>query len=372
MPANTFGDRFRITTFGESHGGGVGVVIDGVPAGLPFPHAEIAAQLARRRPGQGLLTSQRREADEVELLSGVDPGSGMTVGTPVALLVRNTDARGKDYETLRRTYRPSHADYTYDARFGARIVEGGGRASARETVARVAAGTLAEALLRARFGLEIVAWVDRVADVELPPKRVDEGSLTRAAVDAHEVRCPDPATAAAMAAAIDGARRDGDTVGGTIRCVARGVPAGLGEPVFDKLTGALAHALMSLPATRSFEIGEGLAATSWRGSAHNDAFVPGDRPGQIRTATNHSGGVQGGISNGEPLRLRVGFKPVATIFRPQATVDREGQATTYEARGRHDPCVLPRAVPMVEAMVALVLCDHALRRLGARAEELGR
>lgn len=372
MAGNALGERFRVTSFGESHGGAVGVVVDGCPAGHPFPHARIAAQLARRRPGQP-LTSQRREADAIEVLSGVDPETDRTLGTPIAMMVRNTDAKSGDYEALRGVYRPSHADFTYDARFGLRFVAGGGRASARETVARVAAGALAEDLLARWRGIEIVAWVDRVHDVAAP--LVDGTCITREAVDVHDVRCPDPEAAAAMTAVIEDARKHGDTVGGIIRAVVRGVPAGLGEPVFDKLTAALAHAMMSLPAARGFEIGEGFAAARMRGTAHNDAFIPAperapDPP--VATRTNHSGGIQGGISNGETIAFAVAFKPVATVFVPQDTVTRDGEATTYRARGRHDPCVLPRAVPMVEAMAALVVADHMLRRFGVRAEELDR
>jgi chorismate synthase len=372
MAGNRFGERFVVTTFGESHGGAVGAVVDGCPAGHPFPHDRIAAQLGRRRPGQSKLTSRRAEPDALEVLSGVDPESGRTLGTPIAMLVRNRDIKSEHYDELRELYRPSHADYTYDARFGLRFVAGGGRASARETVARVAAGTLAEDLLAVAGGIEIVAWVDEVADVACPA--VDDAAIDRTRVDADDVRCPDPATAKAMTNVIEQARKAGDTVGGVVRCVARGVPPGLGEPVFDKLTAALAGAMMSLPAARGFEIGEGFAATRMRGSSHNDAFVPDpERTAShdgIRTRTNRSGGIQGGISNGETIRFAVAFKPVATIFMDQDTVTRDGQAAVYRARGRHDPCVLPRAVPMVEAMAALVLCDHWLRRLGARAEDL--
>lgn len=372
MAANTYGERYRVTTFGESHGGGVGVVIDGVPAGHVFSQETIQAQLDRRRPGQGRLSSQRREPDAIQVLSGVDPTTGRTLGTPLAMMVANKDAKSGDYAELARAYRPSHADYTYDARYGLRFVAGGGRASARETVARVAAGALAEDILATTHGISIVAWVDRVHTVQgaLP----DETALTRARVDDTEVRCPDPVAAQAMTEAIETARKDGDTVGGVIRCVVRNVPPGLGAPVFDKLTAELARAMMSLPASRGFEVGEGFAATRMRGSEHNDAFVPAEQvePGStgIRTATNHSGGIQGGITNGENIRFAVAFKPVATIFTPQDTVTREGQATQYQARGRHDPCVLPRAVPMVESMTAIVLVDHVLRRLGARLQDL--
>ncbi|PRQ03397.1 Chorismate synthase [Enhygromyxa salina] len=373
MPGNSFGERFRVTTFGESHGGGLGVVIDGCPAGHPFPHERIRAQLARRRPGQSALTTARDEADAFELLAGVDPESQLTLGTPIAMLVRNKDHKSGHYADIAQIYRPSHADYTYDARFGLRAVAGGGRASARETVARVAAGALAEDLLAqagrgSEPGVEIVAWVDRVAELERPS--VDEHTIDRATVDQSPVRCPDPELAARMEAAIREARKQGDTLGGVVRCVIRNVPAGWGEPVFGKLSAELAAAMMSLPASRGFEIGEGFAATRMRGSTHNDPFYMAD--GRVRTRTNHSGGVQGGISNGEAIRLAVAFKPVATIFRPQETVTRSGKSVEFSPRkGRHDPCVLPRAVPIVEAMAALVLCDHMLRSAGVRASDLG-
>lgn len=362
--SNSFGHTFRITTFGESHGGGLGVIVDGCPAGHPFPHARIAAQLGRRRPGQGRLTSPRQEADGATVLSGVHSATGVTLGTPIAMVFANKDARPHAYNNLAELYRPSHADYTYEARYGLREVAGGGRASARETVARVAAGALAEDLLQVLHGVEIVAWVDEVAGISAGD--VDAETVDRAAVDGTLVRCPDEAAAERMIAAIDAARSDGDTVGGVIRCVARGVPAGWGAPVFGKLTAELAGALMSLPATRALEVGDGLAATRLRGSEHNDPFYRDPASGAVRTRTNHSGGVQGGISNGETIRLAVAFKPTATIFREQETVTRDGESTVFQAKGRHDPCVLPRAVPMVESMVALVLCDHMLRARSAR------
>ncbi|MGB1014487.1 MAG: chorismate synthase [Nannocystaceae bacterium] len=364
--SNSFGTLFRVTTFGESHGGGLGVVIDGCPAGLTFPHEQVAAQLARRRPGQGTLTSARREPDQYEVVSGLEPESGKTLGTSLTLLFRNKDARSRSYKELEQAYRPSHADYTYDARYGLRAVSGGGRASARETVARVAAGAVAEAFLRAQAGIEIVAWVDDVAGIKAT---VNSDSVTREAVDQTPVRCPDENCADAMIAAIEAARRDGDTVGGVVRCVARKVPAGWGAPVFGKLTADLAHALMGLPASRGFEIGEGYGSRLMRGSEHNDPFRIGE-DGRVVTTSNHSGGIQGGISNGEAICLSVAFKPVATIFKPQPTVTRDGREVTYQAKGRHDPCVLPRAVPMVEAMVALVLCDHMLRAQVARQSDL--
>jgi chorismate synthase len=337
-------------------------VVDGCPAGLPFDLSAIQAQLNRRRPGQSSLTSPRDEKDLVELLSGVDPDTGQTLGTALALLVRNQDQKSKDYGNLADLFRPSHADFTYEAKFGLRAVAGGGRASARETIGRVAAGALAEQLLARLAGVEIVAWVASVADVDAEEQ--DEQTLTRAQVDQNDVRCPDAGAAARMIEAIEAARRDRDSVGGVVRCVVRNVPAGLGEPVFDKLSADLAKAMMSLPATRGFELGEGFRATRLRGSQHNDAFYRADE--RVRTRTNHSGGVQGGISNGEPIRFSVAFKPVATIFLPQETVNRAGESVVFQAKGRHDPCVLPRAVPMVEAMAALVLVDHLLRQRSAR------
>lgn len=353
MPGNSFGHAFRITTFGESHGPALGVVIDGCPSGVRLDLDAVAADLARRRPGQSALVSPRKEADAVEVLSGLF--EGVTLGTPLTFLFRNVDADPSAYAPFRDVYRPSHADWTTEARYGVRDWRGGGRASARETVGRVAAGAVARQLL-AGLGVEVVAWVDRVGD---ETATVDEATVTRAAVDAHPVRCPDPDAAARMEALIRAVRAEGDTVGGVVRAVARGVPAGWGEPVFDKLEADLAKAMLSLPAAKGFESGSGFAGARMRGSAHNDPFVTVD--GRVRTATNRSGGIQGGISNGMPVTLAVAFKPVATLFREQATVDRHGAAVTLKPRGRHDPCVLPRAVPTVEAMLLLVLCDHALR-----------
>jgi chorismate synthase len=353
--ASSFGTLFRVSTFGESHGGGVGVVVDGCPPRLALDVAEIQRDLDRRRPGQSRLTTPRQEADRVEILSGMF--EGRTLGTPIALLVRNEDARPSSYEAMKDVYRPSHADYTYEAKYGIRNWQGGGRASARETIGRVAAGAIARKLLREAAGIEVLAWVAQVQDLEA---KVDAGAVTLAQVEANPVRCPDADPAARMEERIDDARRRGDSLGGVVACVARGVPPGLGEPVFDKLEADLAKGVMSLPASKGFEIGSGFAGTRLTGSEHNDAFVPGDAA--PRTATNRSGGVQGGISNGEPILLRVAFKPTATIRLPQQTVDRTGNAVTLEAEGRHDPCVLPRAVPMVEAMVLLVLADHWLRQ----------
>jgi chorismate synthase len=335
----------------------VGVVIDGCPPRLPITAEEIQAELDRRRPGQSAITTQRRERDEVEILSGVH--EGLTLGTPISLLVRNSDNRGGDYEEMRTKYRPSHADFTYQAKYGIRAWQGGGRSSARETVGRVAAGALARKALVAAGAIDIVAWVQRVQDLEV---EVDPGSVSRAAVEANIVRCPDADAATRMIALIDEARKAGDSLGGVVEAVARGVPVGLGEPVFDKLDADLAKAMLSLPAAKGFEIGSGFAGTRLRGSQHNDPFYDGG--GRVRTRGNRSGGVQGGISNGEDIVIRVAFKPTATILREQETVDQDGHDTTIKARGRHDPCVLPRAVPIVEAMLALVLADHFLRQRG--------
>ena len=352
---SSFGTLFRITTFGESHGPALGVVVDGCPPKLPLDAAQIQHELDRRRPGQSRLVSQRKEDDRVEILSGVL--DGVTLGTPIAMMIRNADARSKDYEAIARAYRPSHADYTYDAKYGIRAVAGGGRASARETAGRVAAGAIAQQLL-AKHGVEIVAWVDEVAGIAAT---VDEASVARAGVDINDVRCPDAGAAAQMIARIEQARKDGDSVGGCIRAVARGVPPGWGEPVFDKLEADLGKAMLSIPAVKGVENGSGFSGTRMTGSEHNDLFYR--RPdGTIGTRTNRSGGIQGGISNGEPITLRIAFKPTATIMRAQPTVDADGNDATLEPKGRHDPCVLPRAVPIVEAMIALVLADHLLRQ----------
>ena len=358
MGGSSFGRQFRITTFGESHGAGLGVVVDGCPPRLAIGTDEIQHDLDRRRPGQSRLTTQRQEGDVAEVLSGVF--DGVTLGTPIAILIRNTDAVPGAYEAMKDVFRPSHADYTTEAKYGLRDWRGGGRASARETAARVAAGAIARKLLAVGAGVEVIGWVRQVHEIEA---EIDTGGVTETAVEANPVRCPDAAAAELMAAAIEQARRDGDSLGGVVECVARGVPAGLGEPVFDKLEADLAHGLMSLPASKGFEIGSGFAGTRLTGSAHNDAFVT-DPDGRPRTLTNRSGGVQGGISNGEDVVVRVAFKPTATIARAQQTVDRGGSQVSLEAKGRHDPCVLPRAVPLVEAMVCLVLADHWLRQRG--------
>jgi chorismate synthase len=353
--ASTFGEIFRIATWGESHGVGVGVVVDGCPPRLAISREEIQSELDRRRPGQSRITSHRDEADQVEILSGVE--DGLSLGTPIALLVRNSDARSGDYDELRTTYRPSHADYTYQAKYGIRAVAGGGRASARETIGRVAAGAIARKLLAETAGIEIVAYVKQVCDIEAA---VDPSAVTRDKVESTIVRCPDDNVAQAMIDLIDATRKAGDSVGGVIEAVVRKVPAGLGEPVFDRLEADLGKALLSLPACKGFESGSGFAGTHLRGSQHNDIFY--SESGRIRTRTNRSGGIQGGISNGEDIIVRAAFKPTATVLMPQETVDVEGKSTTLKVRGRHDPCVLPRAVPMVEAMMALVLADHLLRQ----------
>jgi chorismate synthase len=363
--SNSFGRLFRVTTWGESHGPAVGVTVDGCPPLLPFTAADVQRELDRRRPGQSRLTTQRQEEDRVEILSGVQ--DDLTLGTPIAMLVRNQDARGKDYGEMASKYRPSHADYTYQAKYGIRAVAGGGRASARETVGRVAGGVVARQVL-AQAGIAVLGWVERVGDVraDLDPERAlgpegsADGGITIDAVEATPVRCPDPAAAARMIDRIDAARKAGDSLGGVVCAVAWGMGPGLGEPVFDKLDADLAKAMLSLPAAKGFEVGSGFAGTEMTGSAHNDTFYR-DAAGRVRTRTNHSGGIQGGISNGERVVIRVAFKPTATILQPQETIDIDGNATTLQPRGRHDPCVLPRAVPIVEAMMALVLTDHLLR-----------
>lgn len=355
---NTFGHLFRITTFGESHGGGVGVVIDGCPPRLEISAAEIQLELDRRRPGQSKITTPRKEADQCEILSGLFEGK--TTGTPIAILVRNQDQRSQDYDEMATKYRPSHADATYDAKYGIRNYQGGGRSSARETIGRVAAGAIAKKILYQVAGVEIIGYVKRIKDLE---GVVDPETVTMEQVESNIVRCPDPDAAERMIELIEQVRKEGDSIGGVVECVARSVPRGLGMPVFDKLEADLAKGVMSLPATKGFEIGSGFAGTLMTGSEHNDEFYTDDA-GQVRTVTNRSGGVQGGISNGENILIRVAFKPTATIRKEQRTVTRQGEEVTLAAKGRHDPCVLPRAVPMVEAMVALVLCDHLLRQQG--------
>ncbi len=354
--ANTFGQLFRVTTFGESHGGGVGVVVDGCPPRIDISEADIQCELDRRRPGQSKITTQRREEDRCEILSGVFEGK--TLGTPIGILVRNKDARPEDYAELADKFRPSHADFTYEAKYGIRNWQGGGRASARETIGRVAAGAVASKVLRTFYPkIDIVAYVKQVHEIGA---RIDRSRVRRKDVDANIVRCPDESAARSMIEIIEQVREKGDSLGGIIECVVRNPPAGLGEPVFDKLEADLAKAMLSLPATKGFEIGSGFEASKMRGSQHNDPFEM--KAGSVRTSTNYSGGIQGGISNGEEIYFRVAFKPTATIVAQQQTMTRSGKKVKMAARGRHDPCVLPRAVPMVEAMAALVLCDHALRQ----------
>ncbi len=355
MP-NILGKLFTISTWGESHGAAVGVVIDGCPPRLPLGEADIQAELDRRRPGQSDITSPRKEMDRVEILSGVYEGK--TTGAPISMLVRNTDARPGAYDEFKDKFRPSHADFTYQAKYGIRDYRGGGRSSARETVGRVAAGAVARKILSLAGAVEIRAYVTRIHDIGLPLGGA-EPFPTLSEVESTPVRCPDPAVAAAMIRRIEEVRSQGDSVGGIIRCRVRGVPAGLGEPVFDRLEADLAKAMLSLPATKGFEVGSGFAGTLLKGSEHNDAFVP--KAGGIGTATNRSGGIQGGISNGEEIFFNVAFKPTATIMKPQQTVDVAGKPTELTGKGRHDPCVLPRAVPIVEAMAALVLVDHWMR-----------
>src|SRR5881296_1511856 len=351
---NTFGQLFRITTWGESHGGGVGVVVDGCPPRVKLTEADIQPDLDRRRPGQSKIVSPRKEPDRVEILSGTF--GGKTLGTPISMWVRNEDARPEAYTEMATKFRPSHADYTYQVKFGIRNWQGGGRTSARETIGRVAAGAIAKKLLRRRYGVEVLACVQQVQRITA---HVDPEKVTFKEIEANIVRCPDGVAAARMIRLIEKVRKAGDTVGGVVMGVARGVPAGWGEPVFDRLEAELAKSMLSLPASKGFDIGSGFDGILLTGTEHNDAFRA--RGGKVYTTTNRSGGIQGGISNGQTIYFRVAFKPVATVMVEQQTVDVNLKNTILKARGRHDPCVLPRAVPMVEAMTALVLVDHALR-----------
>ncbi|MFH0880738.1 MAG: chorismate synthase [Lentisphaerota bacterium] len=352
--SSTFGTLFKVTTFGESHCKGVGAVVDGCPPRIALSEADIQIQLDRRRPGQSRVTTARQEADQVTILSGVE--GGLTLGTPIGLLVLNQDQKPGDYAAMANIPRPSHADMTYRAKYGIQASSGGGRSSARETIGRVAAGAIAEKILSGQYGVEIVAWVSSVGMLDA---RLPSGcEWTRKDVDASDVRCPDSGISGRMMESIIRAKDDGDSLGGVITCECRHVPAGWGEPVFDKLEARLAQAMLSLPATKGFEIGSGFSGARMKGSEHNDPFVM--KEGRLGTVTNRSGGIQGGLSNGEPIIFRVAFKPPATISRPQQTVDYEGRPVTLEAKGRHDPCVLPRAIPIVETMAALVLLDAAL------------
>jgi chorismate synthase len=367
MPGNTFGRFFCVTTFGESHGPAVGCVVDGCPPGHALDISRIQAMLARRRPGQSKLVSARDEADAVQMLSGVDLESGKTLGTPICMLVRNEDARSRAYDDMQHVYRPSHADFAYDAKYGLRAWQGGGRASARETIGRVAAGALAEALLMERFpDLRICAWVERVHSIDAR-KHIDPASVMRGAVEAHPTRCPDAEHAERMQEAILAAKKQGNSLGGCVRLYVQGVPPGLGNPVFDKLDALLAQALMSLPACKGVEIGSGFSGPELTGREHNDPFSwvsEGGARKRMVTSTNRSGGVQGGISNGMPIDARLAFKPTATILEPQRSADDAGGNVELAAGGRHDPCVLSRAVPIVEAMTALVLVDLWLGQRG--------
>ncbi|KAI9124485.1 hypothetical protein K1719_004407 [Acacia pycnantha] len=347
---STYGNYFRVTTYGESHGGGVGCVIDGCPPRLPLSEADMQEDLDRRRPGQSRITTPRKETDTCKIFSGVS--EGVTTGTPILVVVPNTDQRGHDYSEMSLAYRPSHADATYDMKYGVRSVQGGGRSSARETIGRVASGAVAKKILKEFAGTEVLAYVSQAHKVVLPEDLIDHDTLTLEQIESNIVRCPDPEYAEKMIAAVDAVRVKGDSVGGVVTCIVRNCPSGLGSPVFDKLEAELAKAIMSLPATKGFQFGSGFAGTFLTGSEHNDEFYI-DQHGKMRTRTNRSGGIQGGISNGEIINMRVAFKPTSTIGKKQHTVTRDKKETDLIARGRHDPCVVPRAVPMVEAMPAL-------------------
>jgi chorismate synthase len=354
---NTFGKAFRITTWGESHGDGVGVIIDGCPPGIPISIDEIQSELDRRKPGQSEISTQRKEKDRAELLSGVF--EGLTLGTPISIAVWNTDARGKDYEHMKTIYRPSHADYTYQKKYGIRNWKGGGRASARETIGRVAAGAIAKKFLKITYNTKILAYVKRINDISAD---INTPLLSTELIESNIVRCPDPIAAVKMITSVKEARKNGDSLGGIVEAIAFDTPIGLGEPVFDKLEADLAKGSLSIPACKGFEIGSGFSGTYQTGKSHNDSFYMLN--GEVRTKTNNSGGIQGGISNGENIVLRAAFKPTATIMSTQQTVDIYGNEIELQGRGRHDPCVLPRAVPIVESMISLVLADHAIRQRG--------
>jgi len=355
MAGNSFGQLFRITTFGESHGGCVGVVVDGCPPGLNISKEEIQKELDRRKPGQSSITTQRKEEDMIEILSGVFQGK--TTGTPILLLAKNKDAKPEDYLHLKDIYRPSHADYTYAVKYGVRDWQGGGRASARETLARVAAGAIAQKFLKDKLNIEFISYVEQVGSIKT---NIDFNQVTRKQIESNIVRCPDKRVADKMIQLINQLMQEGDSVGGVIRGVIKNVPVGLGEPVFDKLPADLAKAMMSINAVKGFEIGSGFGGTKLKGSQHNDEFYL-DKLGRVRTKTNNAGGTLGGISNGESIYFRVAFKPVSTIKKRQATINRKKQKVILQPRGRHDPCVLPRAVPIIDAMAAIVIMDHYLR-----------
>lgn len=353
MSGNSFGKIFTLTSFGESHGEAIGGIIDGCPAGLEIDLNFIQSELDRRRPGQSAITTQRKEDDKVEFLSGIFEGK--TLGTPIGFSIKNEDQKSKDYDHNKDVYRPSHADYTYDAKYGIRDYRGGGRASARETISRVVAGAIAKLILK-KYNISINAYTSQVGDVKLL-KKYQELDLNK--IESNAVRCPDELIAETMMQRIEQVRKAGDTIGGIISCVIKGVPAGLGEPVFDKLHADLGKAMLSINAVKGFEYGSGFDGVIIKGSKHNDIFESNNDG--VKTKTNHSGGIQGGISNGEDIYFRVAFKPVATIMMEQGTLDSKGNETIISGKGRHDPCVLPRAVPIVEAMTALVLADHLLR-----------
>lgn len=353
MAGNTFGKSFTLTTFGESHGPALGGVIDGCPAGVPVDINTIQKDLDRRRPGQSAIVTQRKEPDTVEIYSGVFEGK--STGTPIGFVIYNTNQKSKDYTHIKDSYRPSHADYVYDQKYGFRDYRGGGRSSARETAARVVAGSIAKQLIAP---IEIQAFVSKVGELSLPnPGAISDFSY----IEQNPVRCPDAEMAAEMETYIKQVRKEGDTVGGVVTCIAKNVPVGLGEPVFDKLHAVLGQAMLSINAVKGFEYGSGFAGASLRGSAHNDLY---NKDGS--TKTNNSGGVQGGISNGMDIYFNVAFKPVATIMQSQETIDNKGETVTMEGKGRHDPCVVPRAVPIVEAMTALVLADFTLRNRNSK------
>lgn len=354
MAGNSFGQLFKITTCGESHGGAIAVIVDGCPAGFALSAPDIQAELDRRRPGQSPIVSSRKEEDVIHILSGVFEGK--TTGTPILLAAYNTDMRPQDYEDLKHLYRPSHADFTYTIKYGRRDFRGSGRSSARETLARVAAGAIAKKYLKESLNIEILSYVEQVGDIRTD---IDYRLVKQSTIEQNSIRCPDQAIAEKMIALVEQIRDEEDSIGGVIRGIIRGTPAGLGEPVFDKLSADLGKAMLSINAVKGFEIGSGFAGVGMRGSEHNDAFIL--KQAQITTQTNHAGGVLGGISTGEDIYFRVAFKPVATIGKAQQTLNVDNQEITFSAKGRHDPCVLPRAVPIVDAMAALVIMDHYLR-----------
>ena len=351
---NTFGKQFKITSWGESHGPAIGVTLDGFPSLFKIDVEHIQSELQRRKPGQSEISTQRKEEDSIEILSGLFDGK--TTGAPISMLIWNKDQRSKDYNHLKNVFRPSHADFTYQAKYGIRDWKGGGRASARETIARVASGAIAKQWLASKFNTEILGFVKQISDLKA---QISNSSINHESIESNIVRCPDNKIANKMIEKIKEARKNGDSLGGIIECVSKNVPVGLGEPVFDKLDADLAKAILSIPACKGFEIGSGFSGIEMTGSEHNDEFFVND-DNKIKTKTNHSGGVQGGISNGEDIILRAAFKPTATIIRSQKTVDSEHNTVELKGKGRHDPCVLPRAVPIVEAMVAIVIADHAL------------